>query len=109
MGTIVQDFRDYAPRPSIRELPPGAGARALPATVSRPPPATVLGSGQETSPDLATFANGVMIRYLDFNDGYTSKESGHPSDAVAAVLSPAEIVHGSGKAVITATVLAYEA
>jgi 2-methylcitrate dehydratase len=68
----------------------------------------VLGSGQQTSLDLATFANGVMMRYLDFNDGYTSKESGHPSDAIAAVLSPAEVVHGNGRTVLTATVLAYE-
>jgi 2-methylcitrate dehydratase len=49
-----------------------------------------------------------MIRYLDFNDGYTSQESGHPSDAIAAVLSPAEVCHGDGKIVITAIVLAYE-
>jgi 2-methylcitrate dehydratase len=87
---------------------PSKIARALADTVSSRQPATVLGSGQQTSLDLATFANGVMIRYLDFNDGYTSKESGHPSDAIAAVLSPSEIVHGDGKSVITATVLAYE-
>jgi 2-methylcitrate dehydratase len=87
---------------------PSKIARALADTNSSRQPATVLGSGQQTSLDLATFANGVMIRYLDFNDGYTSKESGHPSDAIAAVLSPAEIAHGDGKSVITATVLAYE-
>src|SRR5918999_4075961 len=83
-------------------------ARALAEQVSSCRPATVLGSGQQTSLDLATFANGVMIRYLDFNDGYTSQESVHPSDAIAAVLSPAEIVHGDGQSVITAIVLAYE-
>ena len=87
---------------------PGKIARALADTVSSRQPATVLGSGQQTSVDLATFANGVMIRYLDFNDGYTSTESGHPSDAIAAVLSPAEVAHGDGKSVITAIVLAYE-
>jgi 2-methylcitrate dehydratase len=87
---------------------PSKIARALADTVSSRLPATVLGSGQQTSLDLATFANGVMIRYLDFNDGYTSKESGHPSDAIAAVLSPAEVAHGDGKSVITAIVLGYE-
>lgn len=87
---------------------PSKIARALAEMVSSRQPATVLGSGQQTSLDLATFANGVMIRYLDFNDGYTGKESGHPSDAIAAVLSPTEVVHGDGKTVITATVLAYE-
>ena len=87
---------------------PSKIARALAEQVSSCQPATILGSGQQTSLDLATFANGVMIRYLDFNDGYTSQESGHPSDAIAAVLSPAEIVHGDGQSVITAIVLAYE-
>jgi 2-methylcitrate dehydratase len=87
---------------------PSKMARAMAAGVSSRQPATVLGSGQQTSLDLATFANGVMIRYLDFNDGYTSKDSGHPSDAMAAVLSPAEVVRADGKTVITAIVLAYE-
>ena len=51
-------------------------------------PATLMVSGLQTSPDLATFANGVMIRFLDYNDGYTSTgESGHPSDSIAAVLT----------------------
>ena len=134
MGTIVESLSDYAAALRFDDLPPdvvhqakrllidtlgcaiggfdgepSAVARALADTVTSRQPATVLGSGQETSPDLATFANGVMIRYLDFNDGYTSLESGHPSDAIAAVLSPAEVAHGDGKRVITATVLAYEA
>jgi 2-methylcitrate dehydratase len=87
---------------------PSKIARAMAEHISSRQPATILGSGQQTSLELATFANGVMIRYLDFNDGYTGKESGHPSDAVAAVLSPAEVAHADGKAVITATVLAYE-
>ncbi|MGE3540060.1 MAG: MmgE/PrpD family protein [Candidatus Tectimicrobiota bacterium] len=87
---------------------PSKIARALAATVSSTQPATILGSGQTTSLELATFANGVMMRYLDFNDGYTGKESGHPSDAIAAVLSPAEVARGDGKRVITATVQAYE-
>ena len=133
MGTIVESLSDYAASLRFEDLPPGvvhqakrllidtlgcalggfsgepsAVARSLAESVSSRQPATVLGTGVETSPDLATFANGVMIRYLDFNDGYTSKESGHPSDAIAAVLSPAEVAHGDGKSVITATVLAYE-
>ncbi len=87
---------------------PARVARALADMVTSQTPATVLGSGQQTSLDLATFANGVMIRYLDFNDGYTGRETGHPSDAIAAVLSPAEAVQANGQQVITATVLAYE-
>jgi 2-methylcitrate dehydratase len=71
--------------------------------------ATVMCSGVKTSPDLAAFANGVMIRYLDFNDGYISGlGSGHPSDTIAPLLSTAELTGSSGRDLITGTVLAYE-
>jgi 2-methylcitrate dehydratase len=87
---------------------PSKIARSM-AEVTCARPATVIGSGQKTTPDLATFANGVMIRYLDFNDIVLSKRgAGHHSDDIAAVLSPVEVVHGSGRDAITATVLAYE-
>ena len=88
---------------------PSRIARDLAATVSGNPAGTVIGSGQATSPELATFANGVMIRYLDYNDGYTSLESGHPSDSIAAVLSAVELAGLGGRRAITATVAAYEA
>jgi 2-methylcitrate dehydratase len=88
---------------------PARIARDLAATVRSSEPVTVIGSGERTSADLATFANGVMIRFLDFNDGYTSTgESGHPSDSIAAVLSTAELRRRSGAEAIAATVLAYE-
>lgn len=88
---------------------PSRIAREIAATVASTQPATIMVSGARTSVDLATFANGVMIRFLDFNDGYTSTgESGHPSDSIAAVLSVAERMGRSGKDAIAATVLAYE-
>ena len=71
-------------------------------------PATIIGSGQKSSPELATFVNGVMIRYLDFNDGFSSKGVGHPSDNFAPVLTCADAIHAGGKEVIVASVLAYE-
>jgi 2-methylcitrate dehydratase len=72
--------------------------------------ATVLCSGIETSPDLAAFANGVMIRYLDFNDAFVSLThgAGHPSDTIAALLAASELKPSSGRDLITATVLSYE-
>src|SRR5688500_19879361 len=88
---------------------PARIARDIAATVRSSEPVTVIGSGERTSVDLATFANGVMIRFLDFNDGYTSTgESGHPSDSIAAVLASAELRRRSGRETIAATVLAYE-
>ena len=88
---------------------PSKVARAVAGEVTPAHPVTVMGSGQSSSLDLAVFANGVMIRFLDFNDGYTSKESGHPSDSIAAALSATEAAGGSGKRLLVSTVLAYEA
>ena len=101
MDTLGCAIGGYDSQPSVI-------ARQLAANVSGSQPATILGSGQRTTPDMAAFANGVMIRYLDYNDGYSGKEAGHPSDAIAAILSPAEIAHADGREVITATVLVYE-
>ena len=70
--------------------------------------ATLWGTSHKTLPDLAAFANGALIRYLDFNDTYLSKEPAHPSDNLAAILAIGETVRASGKQVIEATVLAYE-
>ena len=88
---------------------PSKVARAVAGEVTPAHPVTVMGSGQSSSLDLAVFANGVMIRFLDFNDGYTSQESGHPSDSIAAALSATEAAGGSGKRLLVSTVLAYEA
>src|SRR5947208_12032347 len=71
------------------------------------PPATLLGGGKSNA-EWATFVNGLLIRYLDFNDTYLSLEPAHPSDNIAAVLSAGELANRDGKALITATVLAYE-
>ncbi|MBI3407967.1 MAG: MmgE/PrpD family protein [Planctomycetes bacterium] len=75
--------------------------------VSATKPASVLGGGQ-SSPEWATFVNGLLIRYLDYNDTYLSLEPAHPSDNLAAVLSVGEMVGANGQELITAAVLAYE-
>jgi 2-methylcitrate dehydratase len=88
--------------------PPCKIAREMALTVKVPGGATVWGTTHKTLPDLATFANGAMVRYLDFNDTYLSKEPAHPSDNLAAVLAAAETAHAPGKLVIQAITLAYE-
>jgi 2-methylcitrate dehydratase len=75
--------------------------------VSGNPGASVLGGGR-SSVEWATFVNGLLIRYLDFNDTYLSKEPAHPSDNLAAVLAAGEAAGAGGKDLITAAVLAYE-
>jgi 2-methylcitrate dehydratase len=134
MPTIADQLSDYAVSLRYQDLPddvahlakrmiidtlgcalggyhsePARIAREVASTVTSNPAGRVLGSGQLTSPDLATFANGVMVRYLDYNDGYTSKESGHPSDSIAATLTCGDVGRAGGKGLITSTVLAYEA
>lgn len=88
--------------------PPCRIAREMALAVKVPGGATVWGTNHKTLPDLATFANGAMVRYLDFNDTYLSKEPAHPSDNIAAVLAAGETAHASGKLVIQAMTLAYE-
>lgn len=70
--------------------------------------AVVLGTKHRTTPDLAAFANGAAIRYLDYNDTYLSKEPAHPSDNIAATLAVAQAANATGKDLILATVIAYE-
>jgi 2-methylcitrate dehydratase len=90
------------------ESPPAKIARAAASEITSASPSTVLISGQKTSPDLAAFANGVMIRYLDFNDTYAGSPTCHPSDLLAPVLAVVDARNGSGKDVILGTVLGYE-
>jgi 2-methylcitrate dehydratase len=78
--------------------PPARIAQTTAAAVTSTTPATVLCTGHRSSPDLAAFANGVMIRYLDYN----------PSDVIAAVLAATEAGHGDGKSAIGGMVLAFE-
>lgn len=71
--------------------------------------ATILGTRYKTTPELATFVNGTMIRYLDFMDTYFfNGEIVHPEDNLAAIFSVAESEKLSGKDIILSTVLAYE-
>ena len=78
------------------------------ATAASRPPARIWTSGTETSVEMAAFANAVMVRYLDYNDTYISKGSGHPSDMTAALLAVAEAQHCSGRTLLAAIVVAYE-
>lgn len=82
-------------------------ARECASRISSKPGATLLGGG-ESSVEWATFVNGLLIRYLDFNDTYLSKEPAHPSDNLAPVLAVGESVYASGRDMIAAAALAYE-
>ncbi len=131
--TISQSLSEYAGSLEFKNLPPDVihevkrrvidsfgcclGAyRSEPGEISRrigqmrqsTYGATLFGSQHLTSPELATFANGILVRYLDFNDTYLSREPAHPSDNITAALALAESEKADGKALITAIVLGYE-
>jgi 2-methylcitrate dehydratase len=82
--------------------------RALAFDAPIPNGATIFGTNHRTTPDLAAFANGALVRYLDYNDTYLSLEPLHPSDVIPALLAVAETRHCSGRALVTAIALAYE-
>ncbi|MGC8621810.1 MAG: MmgE/PrpD family protein [Caldisphaera sp.] len=64
--------------------------------------------GGTASPDFASFYNGLLIRYLDFNDTYLSKEPLHPSDMIASLLSVGSMFDVSGKDLILSIAVGYE-
>src|SRR5262249_14851512 len=82
-------------------------ARRCALRVQGQPGAGLLGGGR-SSAEWATFVNGLLIRYLDYNDTYLSWDPAHPSATLAAVLAAGEMVGAAGREVITAAVLAYE-
>jgi 2-methylcitrate dehydratase len=90
---------------------PGEIARRLAGGVTSSTPSRILGSGQKSTLDLAGFANGVMVRFLDCNDSYftpSGGHAGHPSDMIPAALAMVDCLERDGKTLITAIVLAYE-
>jgi 2-methylcitrate dehydratase len=82
-------------------------AERVASRITAEPAATTL-YGSRTSPDMAAFVNGILFRYLDFNDTYLSREPAHPSDNLAAVLAAAEASDSTGSSLIAAAVVAYE-
>jgi len=70
--------------------------------------ATVWGTPHRTLPELAAFANGAMVRYLDYNDTYLSLEPAHPSDNISAAVAVTQQTGKTGNDLILATVIGYE-
>jgi 2-methylcitrate dehydratase len=70
--------------------------------------ASLFGSMHRTTPELAAFSNGALVRYLDFNDTYLSQEPAHPSDNIPAALAVGQACGADGKQIIAGIVLGYE-
>jgi 2-methylcitrate dehydratase PrpD len=71
--------------------------------------ATIWGSGAKTSPAYAALANGTMTFHLELDDVHRTSHT-HPGvSCVPAALSLCEQNHLSGKALIEAVVIGYDA
>jgi 2-methylcitrate dehydratase len=87
---------------------PAQVARAAAMSVSDNRAGIVWGTKHSTTPDLAAFANGTMVRYLDYNDTYLSLEPAHPSDNIAPAVAVTQAQGRSGQDCILAIVIGYE-
>jgi 2-methylcitrate dehydratase len=87
---------------------PARITRQVAQAVLMPGGASLLGSRHRTTPDLAAFSNGALVRYLDFNDTYLSLEPAHPSDNIPAALAVGQACGASGRDILAAAVLGYE-
>jgi 2-methylcitrate dehydratase len=101
VDTLASAFGAYS-------APPVQIARKIAVPVSGPFTARIWGSLQRTTPELAAFANGTMLRYLDINDTYGSPFGTHPSDYISALFALAEALNKSGADLIEAMVISYE-
>ncbi len=87
---------------------PAKIARAVATAIHDTRAGTVWGTTHSTSPELAAFANGAMVRYLDYNDTYLSLEPAHPSDNIPAAVAVTQATGKTGKDMILASVIGYE-
>jgi 2-methylcitrate dehydratase len=118
------NFHDFAPE-SVKEAkrrlidsfgvmlaaldaPPALVARKIAERWPSPNGATVLGSRERANPHYASFANGVLVRYLDFNDTYLSREAIHPSDIIPALIAAGECYQVSGEDLLRGILVGYE-
>jgi 2-methylcitrate dehydratase len=73
-----------------------------------PGSATVLGNSRPMSTEGAAMVNGVLVRYLDYNDIYVGSGSQHPSEIIPIALAACEEAGRSGRDFIETIVVGYE-
>lgn len=88
-----------------KSSPPARAARSF--LRHYPGKAALIGGGS-ASPDAASFYNTLLIRYLDFNDTYLSREPLHPSDMIGALLAVGSVQGSSCSDLILSVAVGYE-
>jgi 2-methylcitrate dehydratase len=75
---------------------------------SGPGSASILGNSRPMSTEGAAMVNGVLVRYLDYNDIYVGSGSQHPSEIIPIALAACEEAGRSGRDFIETIVVGYE-
>ena len=83
-------------------------AREYALDLPHPGGATLWGSTVKVVPEAASLANGLLVRYLDFNDTYLSLEPLHPSDVIPGLMALCQWRASPVRDLITAIAVAYE-
>ena len=83
-------------------------AREYALDLPHPRGATLWGSTVKVVPEAASLANGLLVRYLDFNDTYLSLEPLHPSDVIPGLMALCQWRARPVRDLITAIAVAYE-
>ena len=121
LGTAFADLNEGAIRAARMRLidsvgvglaaflaPPVRIARRIAQPTAGPLKSTIWGTGVRTTPEMAAFVNGTMVRYLDLNDAYRTKDAHHPSDYLPGILALAEAIGATGERFIEALAISFE-
>ena len=98
IGVSMAAFSEDAPK----------AARTYAYDFALPNGATIWGAPLRVAPEAAAFANGLMTRYLDFNDTYLSLEPLHPSDMLPGLIALCEWSGRDVRDIFTAAAAGYE-
>ncbi|MFM9969177.1 MAG: MmgE/PrpD family protein [Burkholderiales bacterium] len=88
--------------------PAALAARRYARISAVPSGATVWGSGTLVTAECAALVNGVPLRGYDYNDLYSNKAGGHPSDMIPGLIALAEWRKLSGSRLLEAIALGYD-
>ena len=72
------------------------------------PESTVIATGFKTNCYMASLANALMVRVMDYNDIYWKEDPSHPSDIIPAALAVGEREDKSGKDLIVGIIIGHE-
>ncbi len=90
------------------DSPAVRAARAWANLMGGRPSATLLGTGEQSSASGATMVNSIMVRDLDLNDTYFSRNPAHNSDNLGACLAVGEVAGASADEIIKSILVAFE-